>query len=186
MFKMTEVVLCLCFDQLSIAGLCSHENLTNWSQFSDQRPFIISPYFDGDLLCKLFGRDIVPEFEEAHGLGADNVDEARVHVPRLPGVSSKIFFKNIFLSSLLSLACCRGRPCGPSPPAPGPRSIPPWRGSAEPVCDTPHCPRRCPLGDKHQQSEEIMSKNLPSTLPRITALSSALVSPTAMFLLGSA
>ena len=50
MFKMTEVVLCLCFDQLSIAGLCSHENLTNWSQFSDQGPFIISPYFD--LLCK--------------------------------------------------------------------------------------------------------------------------------------
>ena len=45
MFKMTEVVLCLCFDQLSIAGLCSHENLTNWSQFSDQRPFIIYSIF---------------------------------------------------------------------------------------------------------------------------------------------
>ena len=43
------------------------------------------PYFDGDLLCKLFGRDIVPELEEAHGLGADDVDEAFVQVPRLPG-----------------------------------------------------------------------------------------------------
>ena len=42
--------------------------------------------FDADLLSKLLGRDIIPELEQAHGLGADDVDEAGVQVLRLPGV----------------------------------------------------------------------------------------------------